>query len=65
MTLLRRRITVLGIPVLAFGLALLAQPAVVRAQDRPGDDTTHLEAIQVTGSRIKRAEVEGQTGGGG
>jgi iron complex outermembrane receptor protein len=61
MTLLRRRITVLGIPVLAFGLALLAQPAVVHAQDRPGDDTTHLEAIQVTGSRIKRAEVEGQT----
>ena len=29
------------------------------AQDRVGDDTTKLEAIEVTGSRIKKAETEG------
>lgn len=40
-------------------LASVAAPAV--AQDRPGDDTQRLEAIEVTGSRIKKAEVEGQT----
>ena len=28
--------------------------------DRPGDDTAKLEAIEVTGSRIKKAETEGQ-----
>ena len=60
MTLRRRRFTALGIPALAFGLvATQAVPAL--AQDRTGDDTTRLEAIQVTGSRIKKAEVEGQT----
>ena len=31
------------------------------AQDRGGDDAQTLQAIEVTGSRIKKAEVEGQT----
>ncbi|MBC6943066.1 MAG: TonB-dependent receptor [Xanthomonadales bacterium] len=39
--------------------ALYAVPAV--AQDRPGDDAQKLEVIEVTGSRIKKAEIEGQT----
>lgn len=33
----------------------------VFAQDRVGDDVQKLQAIEVTGSRIKKAEVEGQT----
>lgn len=32
----------------------------VFAQDHSGDDTTKLEAVEVTGSRIKKAELEGQ-----
>jgi len=31
------------------------------AQDRAGEDIQKLQAIEVTGSRIKKAEVEGQT----
>jgi len=61
MILLRRRITALGMSALAIGLAFVSQPSRLVAQDRVGDDTTRLEAIQVTGSRIKKAEVEGQT----
>ena len=38
---------------------LYAVPAF--AQDRVGDDVQKLQAIEVTGSRIKKAEVEGQT----
>ena len=33
----------------------------VVAQDRAGDDTTQLEAIEVIGTRIKKAELEGQS----
>jgi iron complex outermembrane receptor protein len=33
----------------------------VLAQDRAGEDIQKLQAIEVTGSRIKKAEVEGQT----
>jgi len=61
MRLLRRRITAIGIPALALGLAMATSAVPALAQDRAGDDTTRLEAIQVTGSRIKKAEVEGQT----
>jgi iron complex outermembrane receptor protein len=39
--------------------ALYMVPAV--AQDRTGEDIQKLQAIEVTGSRIKKAEVEGQT----
>ncbi len=35
--------------------------APVFAQDRAGEDVQKLQAIEVTGSRIKKAEVEGQT----
>ena len=34
--------------------------APVFAQSERGDDTTRLEAVQVTGSRIKRSELEGK-----
>ena len=40
-------------------LSFVAPP--LPAQDRPGDDTQQLEAIEVIGSRIKRAGGEGQT----
>lgn len=40
-------------------LALYASPLF--AQDKHADDSTKLEAIEVTGSRIRTAEVEGQT----
>jgi len=45
----------------AVGGMILASAAPVFAQNRTGDDAQRLEAIQVTGSRIKKAEVEGQT----
>ena len=57
---LLRRISALGIPALALGL-LAVHPNVVTAQTRTGEDVTKLEAIEVTGSRIKKAEVEGRT----
>ena len=38
---------------------LLAAPALASAQDAPRS-TTDLDRVEVTGSRIKRAEVEGQ-----
>lgn len=37
-----------------------APGAYVFAQESRGDDVQKLEAIQVTGSRIKKAEIEGQ-----
>ena len=43
------------------GLLLVTAAVPVFAQNRTGDDTQRLEAIEVTGSRIKKAEVEGQT----
>ena len=50
-------------PLLALAGAIVAGltalPAL--AQDRGGDDAQTLQAIEVTGSRIKKAEVEGQT----
>jgi len=51
----------LGISLLT-GAVLSALYAVpVFAQDRAGEDVQKLQAIEVTGSRIKKAEVEGQT----
>jgi iron complex outermembrane receptor protein len=43
----------------AMTLGHYAVPAI--AQDRAGEDVQKLQAIEVTGSRIKKAEVEGQT----
>src|SRR5690606_9978640 len=42
---------------IAIACALPALPAV--AQDAPADDTQTLDRIQVTGSRIRRADIEG------
>ena len=40
---------------------LLALPGLAAAQDTPPtDDATTLDTVQVTGTRIKRAEIEGQ-----
>lgn len=54
----------LALSIHALTVALLAgavvQPAFAQG-DRSGDDTTKLEAVEVTGSRIKKAELEGQT----
>jgi iron complex outermembrane recepter protein len=61
MTRLPRRLIEAGIPALVGGLMLATFMAPVFAQDRVGDDTQKLQAIEVTGSRIKKAEVEGQT----
>ena len=46
---------------LAAGMIALPASAVFAQQTERGDDIQRLEAIQVTGSRIKRAEIEGQT----
>jgi len=56
-TLNHKKLTIAIAGVLIAGATAL--PAY--AQDRVGDDTTKLEAIEVTGSRIKKAETEGQT----
>ncbi|WP_425603376.1 TonB-dependent receptor [Luteimonas endophytica] len=39
---------------------LLAVPATAAAQDAAEERTRTLDAVQVTGTRIKRAEIEGQ-----
>jgi iron complex outermembrane receptor protein len=56
---LRRHLLSIGMSALAgLGLSALATPA--HAQNRTGEDLQKLEAVEVTGSRIKRAESEGQ-----
>jgi len=40
-------------------LAAIAVPFAVGAQNPPANDTTELDRIAVTGSRIKRADMEG------
>ena len=56
---LRRHLLTIGISALtALGLTSLPMPA--HAQNRTGEDVQKLEAVEVTGSRIKRAESEGQ-----
>lgn len=56
-----RRFVRVAIPALTGAVlaALYAGPAF--AQDKGGDDIQKLQAVEVTGSRIKKAEVEGQT----
>ncbi|TAH43847.1 MAG: TonB-dependent receptor [Dokdonella sp.] len=46
---------------LAAGMIALPASAVFAQQTERGDDIQRLEAIQVTGSRIKKADIEGQT----
>ncbi len=53
----------LALSIHALTVALLAgtaAPAFAQG-DRSGDDAQKLEAVEVTGSRIKKAELEGQT----
>ena len=56
-----RRLVQLAVNTLAGAVlsALYVVPAF--AQDTGGDDAQKLQVIEVTGSRIKKAEVEGQT----
>jgi iron complex outermembrane receptor protein len=56
-----RRLVRLAVNTLAGAVlsALYVVPAF--AQDTGGDDAQKLQVIEVTGSRIKKAEVEGQT----
>ncbi|WP_440224278.1 TonB-dependent receptor [Dokdonella sp. MW10] len=55
---IRRTRLAIQTSLLAATAALPAQ--AVFAQNPVGDDTQRLEAVQVTGSRIKKAEIEGQ-----
>ena len=61
MTRVRRRLLAASISTAVTGLILASVAAPAFAQDRPGEDIQKLQAIEVTGSRIKKAEVEGQT----
>ncbi|UXI68221.1 TonB-dependent receptor [Tahibacter amnicola] len=62
MKVLHRHKLSLTIHALTTALVAGAWAMPVLAQgDRSGDDTTKLEAVEVTGSRIKKAELEGQT----
>src|SRR6185312_16288883 len=57
----RRHLLATSISAAIGGLLLVTAAAPVFAQDRGGEDVQKLEAVEVTGSRIKKAEVEGQT----
>ncbi len=61
MTHVRRSLLAASISAAVGGLILGSVTTPVFAQNKTGDDAQKLEAIQVTGSRIKKAEVEGQT----
>jgi iron complex outermembrane receptor protein len=61
MTHVRRRLLAASISAAVGGLILGSVATPAFAQNKTGDDAQKLEAIQVTGSRIKKAEVEGQT----
>ena len=56
---LRRHLLTIGMSALA-ALGLTSLPMPAHAQNRTGEDVQKLEAVEVTGSRIKRAESEGQ-----
>lgn len=61
MTRLHPHALALGISAGLAGLLLASTTFSAHAQDRPGNDVQKLEAIQVTGSRIKKAEMADQT----
>jgi iron complex outermembrane receptor protein len=56
-----RRIALIAVHALAGAMLSALQVVPAFAQDKGGDDAQTLQAIEVTGSRIKKAEVEGQT----
>lgn len=55
-----RRKTRFAYSMLASSILFALPLAPALAQDRGGDDAQMLQAIEVTGSRIKKAEIEGQ-----
>jgi iron complex outermembrane receptor protein len=57
----RRRVLAASITAAIGGLVLASVTAPAFAQSKTGEDIQKLQAIEVTGSRIKKAEVEGQT----
>jgi iron complex outermembrane recepter protein len=57
---LRHRLFSVGMQAVFASLILASQSVGLLAQTRTGDDVQKLEAIEVTGSRIKKAEIEGQ-----
>jgi iron complex outermembrane recepter protein len=56
-----RRLLRVATPALTGAILCALHAGPVAAQDRVGDDVQKLQAIEVTGSRIKKAEVEGQS----
>lgn len=56
-----RRSIALAVQVLAAAVLSALHTVPASAQERTGEDVQKLQAIEVTGSRIKKAEVEGQT----
>lgn len=61
MTRFNPRLLAAGISAALGGLMLSTVATPVLAQNKPGNDVQKLEAIEVTGSRIKKAEVADQT----
>jgi len=61
MTRFNPRLLAAGISAALGGLLLSTVATPALAQNKPGNDAQKLEAIEVTGSRIKKAEVADQT----
>ncbi|MBU6199435.1 MAG: TonB-dependent receptor [Xanthomonadaceae bacterium] len=61
MTRFNPRLLAAGISAALGGLMLSTVATPVLAQNKPGNDVQKLEAIEVTGSRIKKAEIADQT----
>ncbi|MCE7949474.1 MAG: TonB-dependent receptor [Xanthomonadales bacterium PRO7] len=61
MTRYNPRLLAVGISAALGGLMLGMVATPVLAQNKPGNDAQKLEAIEVTGSRIKKAEIADQT----
>ncbi len=57
---IRRRLLCTSIQALIGGFLLPLQSSVVLAADQNSESATKLEAVEVTGSRIKKTEIEGQ-----
>ena len=58
---MRSRSTTLAVSTLAAAVLLALHAGSAFAQDRTGDDAQKLQVIEVTGSRIKSADVADQT----
>src|SRR5688572_639126 len=50
--------TAIRVGMLPAGIAIALTPAFASAQENSGKDATTLDKIEVTGSRIKRADIE-------